>query len=187
MTLLDYQKQFDAILNGENREYPYDSDAYVGYVKMNRSRIDRWNKRGKMLPSLLEKIRQIEQPQKWLLITEPWCGDAAHSQSFITKLVEENPDIELSMQNRDSSDSEIENYLTNGARSIPMLVVRDANGEDLFSWGPRPKEAQDMVMAHKENTEMSAQEKQIELQKWYNKDKGQSMQLELLKLLESHH
>ena len=123
---------------------------------------------------------------QWILITEPWCGDAAHGHAFIDKLAQLNENISLRIQNRDSSSSEINKYLTNGARSIPKLIVRDESGNDLFAWGPRPKEPQEMVMNHKLNNSLSAEEKSKELQRWYNKDKGVSMQNELLMLFEQN-
>jgi hypothetical protein len=74
-------------------------------------------------------------------------------------------------------------YLTNGGRSIPKLIVRDAKGNDLFTWGPRPKEAQNIHLRQMNDENMSKEEKKIELQNWYNKDKGESTQEELLELL----
>lgn len=186
MNITEYEKQFTAILEGEHRVYPYDSDDYVNYVKMNLSRIKRWNKKGKILPSLEAAIIKINSPQHWLLITEPWCGDAAHSQAFITKLADLNAKITLTLQNRDAPGSEIDKYLTNGGKSIPMLVVRNEHGKDLFRWGPRPAEAQEMVLTLKENPSTSLEELQKRLQLWYNKDKGVSIQEELLQLIHLH-
>ena len=183
MNLSEYEKQFQEILDGHNNSYPYDSDDYVNYVKMNQARMNRWKKRGKIAPELVEMIKNIDQPQNWLLITEPWCGDAAHSHPFIGKLAELNSNITLTVQNRDAADSEIDQYLTNGGKSIPILVVRDADGNDLFHWGPRPKEAQAMVMSQKTNTVMSDDDKKQEIQKWYNKDKGQNILEDLTRLL----
>ncbi len=183
MNIQEYEKQFNDILEGRNTSYPYDSADYINYVKMNQVRIKRWNKKGQLDPALSETIAKIDSPQHWLLITEPWCGDAAHSQVFIEKLASLNPNISLSYQNRDAPGSEIDNYLTNGSKSIPMLVARDAEGKDLFTWGPRPKEAQDMVMGHKEDTSLSSDDKKKALQKWYNKDKGSMIQEELKALL----
>lgn len=185
MNLIDYEKQFQEILEGNNTDYPYDSEDYINYVKLNQRRIKRWRKTGKLSPDLKETIHNIEQPQNWVLITEPWCGDAAHSHIFITKLVELNPKINLTIQNRDTN-SEIDKYLTNGGKSIPILVVRDVEGNDLFHWGPRPKEAQAMVMQHKKDDSVSMEDKKKEIQMWYNKDKGTAIQEELNQLFKGN-
>ncbi len=183
MKVAEYEKQFQEILDGDNRNYPYDSDDYVNYVKLNQSRIKRWRKKGEILPELEATISNVKQAVNWVLITEPWCGDAAHSHVFIEKMASLNPKINLTVQNRDAPGSEIDNYLTNGGKSIPILVVRDEQGEDLFVWGPRPKEAQEMVVRQKEDSSKSIQDKKIELQKWYNQDKGKTIQHEMNRLL----
>lgn len=182
MELATYESQFDDILEGRNTSAPYDSEDYIHYVKMNQRRINRWNKKGKLLPELVETVQNINEKMSWLLITEPWCGDAAHSHPFIAKLASLNPNIELEIQNRDAAGSEIDKYLTNGGRSIPMLVARDSLGKDLFHWGPRPTEAQEMYVELRKNNSPDIMN---DLQVWYNKNKGEDMQQELLKLLKS--
>lgn len=185
MNLAEYEKQFEDILEGNNTNYPYDSEDYINYVKMNQRRMKRWEKTAKILPELRETLANIDQSMNWVLITEPWCGDAAHSHSFIKKTAALNSNITLSIQNRDAENSEIDNYLTNGGKAIPILVVRDADNNDLFVWGPRPKEAQDLVIRQKKDDTISANDKKIELQKWYNKDKGTIIQQELNQLLKN--
>ncbi len=184
MNANQYIAQFEEILQGKNKQSPYDSEAYVNYVKMNQARIKRWTKKGKLIEPLANKVKHIDEEMHWLLITEPWCGDAAHSHAFISKLAELNPLISLTVQNRDAAESEIDNYLTNGSKSIPILVVRDAVKNDLFVWGPRPGEAQDMVMSHKTDTSISPDDKKKDLQIWYNKDRGVMMQKELFELFQ---
>lgn len=186
MTTVEYEKQFEAILEGENTTYPYDSDDYKNYVKLNAARIKRWKKTAKMSPALIDTISKIKQTTNWILITEPWCGDAAHSHVFIVKMAELNSKINLIFQNRDAPNSEIEKYLTNGGKSIPKLIVRDQEGNDLFTWGPRPKEAQDMLITQDTDTNLSLEDKKKILQKWYNKDKGASIQLELNDLIQEN-
>lgn len=176
-----YNQQFDAILNGEITKAPYDNNAFVNYVKLNQGRIHRWYKKGELLPELVEAINSISSPQTWVYITEPWCGDAAHAQAFIQMASDLNPMIKVEVQNRDNG-SEIDAYLTNGGKSVPKLIVRNNEGKDLFEWGPRPKEAQELFYRIKDDASMTMDDKKIALQQWYNKDKGQSMQQELLNL-----
>ena len=184
MKTITYDLQFDQILEGDNVAYPYNTVDYINYVKMNKARIKRWRKTGKILPELEQKIKEIKHPQTWLLITEPWCGDAAHSQPFIEKLAAINPLISLVYQNRDAPDSEIDDYLTNGSKSIPILVMRNGNGKDIATWGPRAAEAQEMVLQSKTDESIDPETKKRNLQQWYNKDKGQSIQKEILQILE---
>lgn len=183
MNLKQYEKQFQEILDGNNASYPYDSEEYINYVKLNSARVRRWKKTGKITPELAKTVQSIKSPQHWLLITEPWCGDAANSQVFIGKAALLNSKISLTVQNRDAADSEIGQYLTNGGKSVPKLIVRDEQGNDLFTWGPRPKEAQVLAMNLMNDDSLDMEEKKAGVQNWYNQDKGQSMQKELNELL----
>jgi hypothetical protein len=181
MNLQDYRNLFTEILSGNFATAPYNQDSYINYVKLNNSRMRRWTKKGVIAPELATAILAIDQPQTWVLITEPWCGDAANSIPYIEKMAALNPNITLEVQLRDS-DSEIDNYLTNGGKSIPKLITRDSAGNDIFTWGPRPAEAQALVQKQK-GSEASADEKYGEILHWYKEDKGKSIQTELLSLL----
>ena len=133
--------------------------------------------------SLVNYIRAIDQPQTWIVITEPWCGDAAPMLPFIARLAEANPLITLDIQLRDQPPFLIEQYLTNGGRSIPKLIVRHSDGKDLFTWGPRPASAYQLVQElNASNTEKS--DIVLALQNWYNDDKGNEMQQEWLALFQ---
>jgi hypothetical protein len=177
----EYEKQFDDVLDGTNTNAPYDKEIYQEYVKLNQSRSNRWIKKNPISDEMKAVIEGIETPQKWSLRSEAWCGDAAHSSPIIKLLTDLSDKIEFEVQLRDS-DSEIDNYLTNGGKSIPKLVVRDEHGKDLFSWGPRPAKAQELVMELK-MSDLSIQGKNTQIQQWYNKDKAISIQQELIELL----
>lgn len=181
-TIQEYLDQFDEILNGNSANSVYDKKEYLDYVQMNQRRMKRWYKTGKLNTELCDHIEQQTEPQQWIIITEPWCGDAAHSVPFLHRLAMVNPTIELWIQNRDSEESEIDRYLTNGGKSIPKLIVRNAANEDLFTWGPRPKACQEIVNRQKTSNK-PFEEKLMELQTWYNNDNGRSIQEELLEIL----
>ena len=97
-------------------------------------------------------------------------------------MAELNPQIDFRIQLRDASDSEILNYLTDGSRSIPKLIVRDEFGKDLFFWGPRPKPCQDLFFELRDKG-VDPKERKIEIQNWYNRDQGQTLQKEIVQLI----
>tara|TARA_R110002072_G_scaffold192413_3_gene349455 strand:+ start:790 stop:1362 length:573 start_codon:yes stop_codon:yes gene_type:complete len=182
MNWTEYTSKFSNILDGTFAEKPYDNSNYVEYVKLNNSRVKRWNKRLNISDEIKNSIAKINSPQTWILIIEHWCGDAANSAPVIHHLAELNDNITLDIQLRDDEPRLIEQYLTNGGESVPKLIVRDQNEEDLFTWGPRPKECQALVMMHKESDKTEL-EKKSELQNWYNDDKGQSILNEITELV----
>lgn len=181
-----YSSLFDSILSKENTTPPYDKESYFNYTSLNFKRQSRWFKRGQLSEELKTEIENISEEQEWILITEPWCGDASHINPFIKMASDLNDKIDLKINLRDGEDSLIQDYLTNGvSMSIPILVVRDKDGKDLFVWGPRPKDAQEMLMSHKTDDTKTAEEKKIEFQAWYNKNKGVDIQSELLEKFKS--
>lgn len=182
MNYKEYKQLFEKILDNPNPAHPYGDAIYLDYTKLNRSRMNRWDKRLVLDENLVFRIRQIATPQHWIIITEPWCGDAAHIVPFLIRLAEQNSQLTYDIQLRDSEPFLIDNYLTNGIKSIPKLIVRDKNGNDLFNWGPRPKGAQELLDKMKaDNADFETTK--IALQNWYNSDKGVSLFNELIECL----
>ena len=171
------------ILNSNTPLPPYDEADYYQYTKMNETRMKRWVKTNPLTEETIAVVKSIEQPQHWIVISEPWCGDAAHTVPIMYLMSQLNDKITFEIQLRDSG-SEIDQYLTNGSKSIPILIVRDKDGKDLFQWGPRPKGAQTIY------TELSAKKLDFEeiktaIQNYYNGDKSISTQKEILSMLQS--
>ncbi len=184
MTFKEYQDYFETIINTpiSEQDAPYDNSDYMDYTKLNWSRMNRWLKTGKLIDEMKETVRGIKRPQNWIIITEPWCGDAAHSVPFIEMIARENPLISTSYSLRDSSPFLIEGYLTNGSKSIPKLLIRDESGQDIAIWGPRPEDCQTFYQRLLDE-KADLEKIKTELQIWYNANKGQAVQQELLTLL----
>ncbi|MEN9997389.1 MAG: hypothetical protein RI922_379 [Bacteroidota bacterium] len=178
MNFTVYQQTFDHILSGEMTTAPYSDSHFIEYVKLNHSRQNRWIKKGVLIEEAVAAVEKIQSKQTWVLITEPWCGDASHNVPFIAKLAELNPLITLEIQLRDSEGSEIDSYLTNGGKAIPKLIIRDENKQDLHVWGPRPAEAQALFHKLKEQN-LTLEEQKIGLQQWYNENNGLNVQKEI--------
>lgn len=184
MDFQEYTLYFKNIVDksGDELQPPYDNPDYLDYTKLNWVRMHRWFKTGKLSDDIVALIRKIDQVQNWLIITEPWCGDAAHNIPFLEMVASENPLISVSYELRDSAPFSIEQYLTNGTKSIPKLIIRNADGEDLETWGPRPEGCQTVyAQLLKENAPF--ERVKIEIQNWYNADKGKELQQEMAKVL----
>jgi len=177
-----YIQRFEDILSGTFTNEIYAKDAYRDYVKMNQSRMNRWLKNAEITTELKSKIEAIQEEQNLYLITEPWCGDAAHSVPLIYMMSQLNHNIKLHLVLRDDNHAFIDQYLTNGGRSIPKLVARNADGEDIFVWGPRPK---DLAVIHAKLKADNADFDTINqtLQTWYNHNKGVDIQQEFVGIL----
>lgn len=182
MNFTDYLQLFENILQDADPKAPYNNPDYLNYTKLNWSRQQRWLKTGVITDAMATAVQNITTPQQWVIITEPWCGDAAHIVPFLYKTAALNPLITIDIQLRDTPPFLIEQYLTNSTKSIPKLIIRDNDGNDMAVWGPRPAGCQvlyDRLKAEKADFERM----KIELQQWYNEDKGSSLQAELLEVL----
>jgi hypothetical protein len=158
------------------------TEDLIYYTKLNAQRSKRIAKNVSINARLKEVIRQFDTSTKWLLITETWCGDAANSIPVIAKAVAENPEIELRVVFRDEQPELMDQFLTNGGRSIPKLIALNSWHEVLFTWGPRPKEAQELYDSWRfsdEKIKVPYSEFQVTLQKWYNQNAGEALQVEL--------
>lgn len=186
MTFQDYLHYFRSIIEKSNEAQaaPYNNPDYIEYTRMNWSRMNRWLKTGKLSEELTTLIKGIREPQHWIIITEPWCGDAAHSVPFFHMLAELNPLIHVEYELRDSEPFRINEYLTNASKSIPKVIFRNAEGKDLATWGPRPAGCQEVyTRLTAENADFETVK--TEIQKWYNADKGVEMQRELAGVFQS--
>ena len=61
---------------------------------------------------------------------------------YYRKMADLTPTIELKIVLRDDNDEIMQQFLTNGTRAIPKLVVIDAESSVVLAdWGPRPEPA----------------------------------------------
>ena len=179
MTYEEYKKLFaDEIENppGVDEKNNYD------IKKLNFSRSKRIEKQFVPSDELINTVNNISKQQLWMVLTEAWCGDSAQNLPVIVKVSELSNNIELRILLRDSNLDIMDQYLTNGTRSIPKLVAFDEDGNELFRWGARPAAAQQLINELKEKG-LQKNEWLVELHKWYANNRGKEIEKELLVLL----
>jgi len=154
------------------------------FIKLNQHRSSRIDKCYEVADKLVKEINNIDEPELWMVITENWCGDSAQNLPYIAKIAKENKNIDLRIILRDSHPEIMDFYLTNGTRSIPKLVVFDAEGNERFSWGPRPMEVQKLFEQWKAEGIVKP-ELYEKLHLWYSKDKGKGIEKEILHLIQN--
>ncbi|WP_411767210.1 thioredoxin family protein [Winogradskyella sp. A3E31] len=163
------------------------TEALVNYTMLNDRRMKRWDKTVKISEENEIALKDIESRQTWLVITESWCGDAAHIMPVLNKLATLNSKIEYKVVLRDENEDLMNQFLTNGSKSIPKLLIIDNETKNVIdTYGPRPSEATDMVEAYKEEYGKLTPEFKEDLQRWYNKDKGLTTQNDIIKILKEH-
>ncbi|MBP7450371.1 MAG: thioredoxin family protein, partial [Flavobacteriales bacterium] len=179
-----YMTGFERIVAERSTSGPDRSEAMVAYTKLNLSRSRRWMKQLTVLPEL-ENGLPLVAPQRWLVLTEYWCGDAAQCCPAMVELARRTPGLSLRFVFRDEHPALMDHHLTQGGRSIPKLIALDElSGNERFTWGPRPAAAQELVDTYRT---VPIEERDVEAMKealhtWYFKDGCEAVQRELLAL-----
>ncbi len=165
---------------------PNQSEDYLNYAKLNLARMHRLNKTGTLSTDLKEALKQIKDDFIFLVLTEGWCGDAAQNLPTMHLIEQECMNIELKLLFRDENLELMDQYLTNGTRSIPKLICLEKNTlKEVFNWGPRPAAVQHIMLELKEKG-ADKKEKAEKIHSWYAEDKTLSLQNEMKTLIEEH-
>ncbi len=184
-TYIEYRTMVSDLLaqgksTGENQ-----TDDYLNYSKLGNARMKRLDRKFHLSEKTQKLLQKATKKITWIVLTEGWCGDAAHALPVIHKISDASEKIDLKIVLRDENEDLMNQFLTNGSKSIPKLVALDTETKEIIdTWGPRPSIATKMVNDYKEvNGSLDAEFKE-ELQVWYNKDKGENIENDLLELLQ---
>lgn len=154
------------------------------YSTLNEARMKRLDKTIVVAPEIMNGLQTLRKEYILLVITEGWCGDAAQILPIINKMAAVTPSIELRLVLRDDNEELMNLFLTNNAKSIPIVIaVEKETGTVLNSWGPRPNGALELVSNYKKEFGVIDDNLKTNLQLWYLQDKGFSTQSEILQLL----
>lgn len=153
------------------------------YSELNEVRMKRLEKTLKMDSEVLKTIQNLKSKQTWLVIAEGWCGDAAQILPIIKLMAESSENIELKIVLRDENEEIMNQFLTNGAKAIPKLLILDKNLNLINHWGPRPEGAKNLILDYKTQHGIVDEPAKIALQKWYLDDKGISTQKEIVGII----
>jgi len=161
------------------------SEALLKYSELNWVRMQRMEKTLSILPEIKEKIESLKESYIALVITEAWCGDGAQNLPAIAKICDLSENLELKVIFRDEHLDIMNRYLTNGAMSIPIIVLLKKDTlEEVGVWGPKPRAAMEILANFKANPEMPRDVFYKELHTWYAKNKSIDIQHEFMLLIE---
>lgn len=155
---------------------------YKQYYELGLQRIDRTLK--KYIPDE-EQLRSLASKNfngKILIISEVWCGDASATVPALVKFFEGKNEVKIFL--RDGDKSLINQFLTNGAESIPKVLILNEDFTLRNSWGPRPKFGHELLLKFKADPEAYPREVFYnDLQLYYAKNRGKDAVAEILELL----
>lgn len=163
----------------------YKTDKLIEFTKLNLSRMKRIEKSIKLDEEISKKISSLHKNIILLVIAEGWCGDVAQNLPVIYLMANKNPKIELKIILRDENPDIMDNFLTNGTRSIPVIAIFDKDTLSLLGkWGPRPKPAQEIMVQWKKRKDYNHDKAVKDIQLWYLENAGSTIQEEFTELLD---
>ena len=126
-------------------------------------------------------LSQMDFKGKILIISEPWCGDASQALPVISAFFGTE---HVRITYRDKEPSLIDDFLTNGAKSIPVVIILNETFEVLNVWGARPQYGKELLEIYKQNPETYSKEQcHNDLQVYYAKNKGYDTIKEILEMI----
>ena len=180
-----YRKLIKELLLQKKSTGAEQTDDLLNYSMLNDKRMDRLDKTLKISEETQISINNLKNDFTFLVIAEGWCADGAQIVPILNKIAETSAKIELKIVLRDENEALMNQFLTNGSKAIPKIIIVDAENKVINSWGPRPSIAAKMVLDYKEQHGSIDADFKKNLQIWYNKDKGTNTQEDLLKLLKA--
>jgi hypothetical protein len=179
-----YRQLIDSLLAEGKTTGPEQSERLVEFTELNVQRMHRLDKTVRLQPALAAAAAGLRENYFWLIISEGWCGDAAQLVPvFEAVAAASQGHISTRYVLRDEHPALIDQYLTDGGRAIPkLLVLNPETLAEITQWGPRPAPARALVQRLKAEG-MPHDDFIRELHTWYTHDRTQATQNELLTLL----
>lgn len=84
-----------------------------------------------------------------LILAADWCGDVVRNVPVVFRILETagiRTEVLILEQNLDLMDD----FLTMGGRSVPVVIFADTGGYVLGQWGPRPEHVQSLMRTFKQ-------------------------------------
>lgn len=184
MSYEEYKDLVQNLINNNDTTGNSKSEANIYFTKLNAERTKRIEKTTIIDEKFKAEVEKISHPVVFFVIAESWCGDVAQNLPVIYKIAELNPFIKLRIILRDENENIMNEFLTNGAKSIPVCILLDGETfEVLGKWGPRPGTAMSLMREYKNNPDISHAEANKNIQLWYAKDHTKNIQSEFLEMI----
>jgi hypothetical protein len=155
--------------------------AYLGTV-VNNAELWHGMYRTCQVPSgFVSRARAFNNELKLLALSEDWCGDAVSTLPVLARLAEQAA-VELRILARDANPDLMDQHLTSGSRSIPVIMFLDLDLRERGWWGPRPAPIQRWMRT--EGLMLPRDERNRKKRAWYARDRGRTVLVEVIEGLE---
>ena len=155
---------------------------FIDEAKVNKGLWAELAERAPLDEAAAGRISRSGGPWRLLVLVDDWCGDALNTLPFISRLADASENVELRIVPRDDFREIRDRHLTRGSRSIPIVILLDADGVARGSWGPRPTLLQALFEGGLRT--LPSKERYRELRRCYARDRGASTAREITELFE---
>ena len=180
MTFGQYLDLTRSIVESRLPQGLYVQESTMRYTRSNLERMKKTLDNTVVSQRLYNLLSELEQEWIWLVISEPWCGDASWGVPALYLFASSSDKIDFRIILRDEHKDIMSAYQTNGSDSIPKLVcLRKKDMKELGTWGPRPASLHEMVMKWKNEPGLDFRDSVRQLHAWYEADMSRSIDEEL--------
>ncbi|CAN5922773.1 hypothetical protein BH11GEM2_BH11GEM2_19160 [soil metagenome] len=139
-------------------------------------------RRAEVPAAYVARVDALPGPCHLLALSADWCGDAVNTLPAIARLAALSSNTDLRILERDAHLDLMDAHLTGTSRSIPAVIVLDADYVERGWWGPRPDELQRWVLNEGQVLEKSERYKHV--RGWYARDRARTTLEDLVSLME---
>lgn len=178
----EYFRNTEKVIQKDEADLTEEEAKMLEYYKLGVQRMNRMKKVYKPNEEQLQRLADKNFKGKFLIISEGWCGDAGQTVPAVSLFFEGKNEVRIAY--RDPNPDLIDQFLTNGTRSIPIVVILDENNSVIAHWGPRPAYGTELLNKYKANPEAYPKEQFYnDLQVYYAKNRGVDVINEILDLI----
>jgi hypothetical protein len=159
--------------------------TWDGFVRYARKNVDAFTKvydAARIPDDLVGWTGRLKTEIRLLTIGADWCGDVVANIPAVARLAEQNPNMQLRIIDRDRHADLMEHFLTNGSKSIPVVIVARADFGDLRRWGPRPAPCQAIMTESRDK--LPKEEIYPLIRDWYANDAHRTLLHEITALIQ---
>ena len=112
---------------------------FVGSANVNAELWRKFSERAPVDDEAAARIRESGGPWRLLVLADDRCSDAVNTLPVIDRLIDAAPNAALRIVPRGAYPEIRDRHLTNGSRSVPIVILLHPGGALLGWWGPRPQ------------------------------------------------
>jgi thiol-disulfide isomerase/thioredoxin len=114
-------------------------DRFLGHITRLQSLWEGSTKAARVPDWAEVQFGDLPRGLRMVVLNADWCLDSASAVPTLARLAEDVPGVQMRMLDRDQYPEVMDQYLTDGTRSIPLVILLDCEFRELGRWGPRPK------------------------------------------------